>query len=95
MARVIFGLPAARSCESEQREGFRSRKGRFLAHVRQEPIDVSDRQEEIIHLLLEGFAGTLTTEKWSKLAKIAHDAALRDIQDLDRKRNSRAGEGRR
>ena len=32
--------------------------------------------------LLDGFEGKLTTEKWGKLAKISHDTALRDIQDL-------------
>lgn len=57
-------------------------KAAFWRHVRQESIEVSDRQEKIINLLIDGFEGKLTTEKWSKLAKISHDTALRDIQDL-------------
>ena len=57
-------------------------KAAFWRHVKQESIAVSDRQEKIINLLLEGFEGKLTTEKWSKLATISHDTALRDIQDL-------------
>lgn len=32
--------------------------------------------------LLDGFEGSLTTVKWSKLTKTSHDTALRDIQDL-------------
>ena len=41
---------------------------------------------DIINLLLDGFEGKLTTEKWSKLAKTSHDTALRDIQGLIEKR---------
>lgn len=57
-------------------------KAAFWRHIRQGSIEVSERQERIINLLLDGFQGKLTTEKWSKLAKISHDTALRDIQDL-------------
>jgi Fic family protein len=57
-------------------------KAAFWRDIRQESIEVSDRQEKIINRLLDGFEGKLTTEKWSKLAKISHDTALRDIQDL-------------
>jgi Fic family protein len=57
-------------------------KAAFWRHVEQESIEVSQRQEKIINLLLDGFEGKLTTEKWSKLAKISHDTALRDIQEL-------------
>jgi Fic family protein len=57
-------------------------KGAFWRHIKQESIEVSERQEKIINLLLNGFAGKLTTEKWGKLAKTSHDTALRDIQDL-------------
>jgi Fic family protein len=32
--------------------------------------------------LLDGFDGTLTTQKWAKLAQCSHDTALRDIQAL-------------
>jgi Fic family protein len=57
-------------------------KDAFWRHLKQESIEVSERQRKIINLLLDGFEGKLTTEKWGKLAKISHDTALRDIQDL-------------
>jgi len=57
-------------------------KGAFWRHIRQESIEVSERQKKIINLLLNGFEGKLTTEKWRKLAKTSHDTALRDIQNL-------------
>ncbi len=61
-------------------------KEAFWRHARQRSIDVSERQKKIINQLLDGFEGKLTTEKWGKLAKISHDTALRDIQDLITKR---------
>src|SRR5580700_8945103 len=57
-------------------------KGAFWRHLQQESIEVSERQKKIINLLLDGFEGKLTTEKWGKLARTSHDTALRDIQDL-------------
>lgn len=57
-------------------------KEAFWRHLKQRSIEVSDRQKKIINQLLDGFEGKLTTEKWGKLAKISHDTALRDIQDL-------------
>jgi Fic family protein len=33
-------------------------------------------------LLLDGFVGKLTTDKWAKLTKTSHDTALRDIKDM-------------
>jgi Fic family protein len=57
-------------------------KDAFWRHLKEESIEVSERQRNIINLLLDGFEGKLTTEKWSKLAKTSHDTALRDIQDL-------------
>ena len=54
----------------------------FWRHLRQKSIEVSERQRKIINQLLDGFEGKLTTEKWGKLAKISHDTALRDIQEL-------------
>ena len=57
-------------------------KEAFWRHLRQKSIGVSERQNKIINRLLDGFEGKLTTEKWGKLAKISHDTALRDIQDL-------------
>jgi Fic family protein len=57
-------------------------KDAFWQRLKQEAIVVSDRQKKIINLLLDGFEGKLTTEKWAKLTKSSHDTALRDIQDL-------------
>jgi Fic family protein len=36
---------------------------------------------------LDGFEGKLTSSKWAKLAKCSQDTALRDIEDLVRKRS--------
>jgi Fic family protein len=57
-------------------------KEAFWRHLRQKSIEVSERQKQIVNQLLDGFEGKLTTEKWAKLAKISHDTALRDIQEL-------------
>ena len=57
-------------------------KEAFWRRLKQAPIVVSDRQKKIVNLLLHGFEGKLTTEKWAKLTKSSHDTALRDIQDL-------------
>src|SRR5258706_3246976 len=54
----------------------------FWRHLKQKSIEVSERQKKILNQLLHGFEGKLTTAKWGKLAKISHDTALRDIQDL-------------
>jgi Fic family protein len=43
---------------------------------------LNDRQQKIIHRLLDGFDGKLTTSKWAKITKCSQDTALRDIQDL-------------
>lgn len=61
-------------------------KDAFWRRLKEESIEVSERQKKIINLLLDGFEGKLTTEKWGKLAKTSHDTALRDIQDLIEKR---------
>jgi len=61
-------------------------KEAFWRSLKRESIEVSERQKKIIHLLLDGLEGKLTTEKWGKLAKTSHDTALRDIQDLIEKR---------
>ena len=57
-------------------------KEAFWRRVKQESIVVGDRQKKIVNLLLDGFEGKLTTEKWAKLTKSSHDTALRDIHDL-------------
>jgi Fic family protein len=45
-------------------------------------LEVNERQRRILNMLLDGFAGKLTTSKWAKINKTSHDTALRDIQDL-------------
>jgi Fic family protein len=42
----------------------------------------NDRQRKVIHRLLDGFEGKLTSSKWAKLAKCSQDTALRDIAEL-------------
>jgi Fic family protein len=49
-------------------------------------VEFNERQRNMVNRLLNGFEGKLTSSKWSKLAKCSHDAALRDIEDLIRKR---------
>lgn len=60
-------------------------KEAFWRRLREKSIEVSERQKKIINRLLDGFEGKLTTGKWGKLARVSHDTALRDIQDLIRK----------
>lgn len=43
---------------------------------------LNDRQIKVLHKLLDGFDGKLTTIKWAKITKSSRDSALRDIQDL-------------
>jgi Fic family protein len=49
-------------------------------------VDFNDRQRAMVNRLLNGFDGKLTSSKWAKLAKCSHDTALRDIDDLIRKK---------
>ena len=44
------------------------------------------RQRIIINRLLDDFEGKLTSSKWAKLAKCSQDTALRDIDDLVKRR---------
>ncbi len=56
----------------------------------------SPRQTKLLHRLLNGFTGNLTTSKWTKIAKCSSDTALRDMQDLvDKKILSKAAGGGR
>jgi Fic family protein len=57
-------------------------KDAFFKHLREKSIELTDRQQELINRLLDGFEGKFTTEKWAKIKKISHDSALRDIQSL-------------
>src|SRR5688572_9048130 len=45
-------------------------------------VPLNGRQRLVIHKLLEGFDGKLTTSKWAALTKSSTDTALRDIQQL-------------
>src|SRR3984885_7446328 len=46
----------------------------------------NERQHDIVNRLLNGFEGKLTSSKWAKLAKCSQDTALRDIEDLIRRK---------
>src|SRR5580658_8535637 len=49
-------------------------------------VEFNEREREIVNRLLNGFEGKLTSSKWAKLAKCSQDTALRDIEDLVRKK---------
>jgi Fic family protein len=57
-------------------------KNAFWRRLTEGSIEVTERQQELINRLLDGFEGKFTTEKWAKIKKISHDSALRDIQSL-------------
>jgi Fic family protein len=59
-------------------------KARFWEHFAK--VEFNERQRNVVNRLLNGFEGKLTTTKWAKLTKCSHDTALRDIEDLIRKR---------
>ncbi len=59
-------------------------KARFWERF--DKVEFNERQRTIVNRLLNGFEGKLTTSKWAKLAKCSHDTALRDIEDLIRKK---------
>lgn len=42
----------------------------------------NDRQRSMINRLLNGFEGNLTSSKWAKIEKCSQDTALRDINNL-------------
>ena len=44
--------------------------------------DLNGRQRRIIGLLLDGFRGNLTADKWMKLCRCSHATAVRDINTL-------------
>jgi Fic family protein len=49
-------------------------------------VEFNERQRDIVNRLLNGFEGKLTSSKWAKLAECSQDTALRDIEDLIRKK---------
>jgi Fic family protein len=60
-------------------EGVRA-KARFWERLQGVPLNT--RQATILHRLLDGFEGKLTTSKYATLAKCSPDTALRDILQL-------------
>jgi Fic family protein len=59
-------------------------KARFWERF--ERVEFNERQRKIVNQLLNGFEGKLTSSKWARLTKCSHDTALRDIDDLIRKK---------
>ena len=60
------------------------KKARFWEqHAR---ASLNARQRALINRLLNGFEGKLTSSKWAKIAKCSQDTALRDIDDLVKRR---------
>jgi len=49
---------------------------------KQNNTPLNERQKILLHKMLDGFEGKLTTTKWAKITKCSPDTALRDIQDL-------------
>jgi Fic family protein len=45
-------------------------------------VPLNERQRLVLHRLLEGFEGKLTTSKWAKLTTCSQDTAARDISAL-------------
>ena len=60
------------------------RKSRFWESQSGESFN--ERQQKVIHRLLDGFEGKLTSSKWAKLAKCSQDTANRDINELVERR---------
>jgi Fic family protein len=77
-------LAAALGCNPPEILATVLNKARFWE--RYDKLEFNERQREIVNRLLNGFEGKLTSSKWAKLAKCSHDTALRDIEDLIRKK---------
>jgi len=45
-------------------------------------VPLNERQIKLLHRLLDGFEGKLTSSKWAAIAKCSPDTALRDITEL-------------
>ncbi|PBQ34983.1 cell filamentation protein Fic [Sphingobacteriaceae bacterium] len=54
---------------------------------------INERQRLMINKLFEGFNGNLTSTKWAKIAKCSTDTALRDVNDLIKKKILKKEEG--
>ena len=55
-------------------------KATFWQRWASKPLNA--RQIKLLHRLLDGFEGKLTTSKWAAIAKCSPDTALRDIAEL-------------
>lgn len=55
-------------------------KAGFWSRHGENPLN--ERQRRILHQLLEGFEGNLTSSKYARINKCSHDTALRDIRAL-------------
>lgn len=53
--------------------------------AKHEQLALNARQHVMLHRLLDGFEGKLTSSKWAKITKVSQDSANRDIADLIRK----------
>jgi Fic family protein len=49
-------------------------------------VTLNARQIIILNRMLDGFDGKLTTTKWAAICKCSQDTALRDIDDLIRRK---------
>lgn len=43
---------------------------------------LNERQRLMLHKMLDGFEGKVTSSKWAKITKVSQDTAVRDLQDL-------------
>lgn len=59
-------------------------KARMWRRLSHKPVN--ERQRLIINRMLNGFKGFMSTSKYAKLARCSTDTALRDIQELVRRR---------
>jgi len=60
------------------------RKARFWEALAGQALN--ERQTTVINRLLDGFDGKMTSSKWAQITKTSTDTALRDIDDLVRRR---------
>ncbi|MBK9983677.1 MAG: hypothetical protein IPP15_15080 [Saprospiraceae bacterium] len=59
------------------------RKARFWE--KHKHTSLNERQKLMIHKLLNGFMGKLTSSKWALMTKSSSDTAVREINDLVKK----------
>ncbi|MEQ8691109.1 MAG: Fic family protein [Pseudomonadales bacterium] len=59
-------------------------KAKFWQRNAEESLN--ERQIKMLNMLLDGFEGKLKTDKWAKITKCSPDTALRDINDLIKRR---------